>query len=122
MPQVIDSKTEKHSYNAFFSKENVETTLALIYTESTNSIGIGYYSKFSGIKEGHVQGGPIAVSGNITVVVNPNPKVTVIINQFHDDISNNYISLHVTITVDIPMLSKKTVYNQTLGGKYNPAN
>lgn len=122
MPQVIDSKTEKHSYNVFFSKENVETTLALIYTESTSSLGIGYYSKFSGIKEGHVKGGPIAVSGNTTVVANPNPKVTVIISQFHNDMPNNYISLHVTITVDIPALGKKTIYNQTLAGKYNSTN
>ncbi|MDS0527350.1 hypothetical protein NNC19_16795 [Clostridium sp. SHJSY1] len=119
MSQVIDSKTEKHSYAALFAKENIETTLTLIYTESSGSFRVNYDSKFSGIKEGHIQGGPIDISGNTSIVVNNNPKVSVIISQFHYDIPNNYISLHITITVDIPIIGNQIIYNQTLSGTSN---
>ncbi|MBD7912848.1 MULTISPECIES: hypothetical protein [Clostridium] len=120
MSQVIDSKTEKHTYGTLFLKETVTTTLTLLYTGSTTTYGLNYDSKFSGIKDGHVQGGPISVSDNITVVVNANPKVTVIISEFNNNIENHYISLHVIIKVDIPIIGEETIYDQTLGGKYNP--
>lgn len=116
--QVIDSKSEKNSYGAWVVSENVKTTLSLVYM-GNNIFALNYDSVFSGLKFGQVQGGPISVSGNTTIIVNNDPKVTVTIGQFNQDLQNNSISLHVMIDVDIPVIGLKTIYNQTLGGNYN---
>ncbi|CAD6876888.1 hypothetical protein [Methylomonas fluvii] len=80
-------------------------------------IGVSYDSVFSGVKSGHVQGGPIEINGDITKVVNDSPRVAVIVSQFNK--SPNYISMHIAITVDIPVIGTQTLYSQTLGGHYD---
>ena len=112
---IIDSKTQKHTFSAIFKKETVVTTLDLVEL-SAGKFGVMYNSKYSGIKSGHVSGGPVAVSGNGSHVVNPNPKVEVIVSNYSD--SGSHISMHIKITVAIPVLGTKTIFDATLGGEY----
>jgi hypothetical protein len=118
--QVIDSKSEKNSYGAWVVSEDVKTTLSLVYM-GNNIFALNYDSVFSGLKSGQVQGGPISVSRNTTIIVNNDPKVTVAISQFNLDLRKNYVFLHVKIDVDIPVIGSETIYEQTLGGNYNPS-
>lgn len=120
MSQTIDSKSERHSYRVLFMEETITTTLTLVYSGSKTSYDIYYDAVFSGIKSGKVNGGPIPVSGNLTKEVNHNPEVIVKVSQFNNDIANNYVSMHITITVDIPVIGKKTIFDQVIGGDYNP--
>ena len=113
---VIDSKTESHSFGFWPVKEKVETTLSLV-NMGQGKTGGNYNSKFSGVKSGHVSGGPIEISKNETKVVNPSPKVEVIVSNFSK--TDTEVSMHIKITVDIPVIGTETIYSQTLGGKYN---
>ncbi|ADL50714.1 hypothetical protein [Clostridium cellulovorans] len=117
---IIDTKSETHNYDLVFTHESVTTTLSISYTGDDN-FGIIYNSEFSGIKNGHVQGGPIPVSQNTQIKVHDNPDVIVTITQFNLDLQNHHISLHIRIDVDIPVIGKKNIFDQTLGGYYNPS-
>ena len=110
---VIDSKTDKRKFGFWPVTETVTTTLTLVNL-GAGRVGINYHSKFSGVKDGEVSGGPIEVSGDIEKVVNQSPKVTVIVSQFNK--TSNYISMHVKIVVDIPVIGSETIYSKTLGG------
>lgn len=113
---VIDKKTESHDYGHWPLKESVTTTIMLL-NMGGGQIGVSYDSDFSGLKSGHVQGGPIAIEGNEGIIVNDSPKVTVVISQFNK--TANYISVHIAITVEIPVIGSETIYDQTLGGYYD---
>ncbi|MBS7564181.1 hypothetical protein KHS38_07165 [Mucilaginibacter sp. Bleaf8] len=116
---VIDTKTDKHTFGVWPVKETVTTTLSLILT-GPDTFGLNYQAQYSGIKSGTVSGGPYAVSGNGSFVVNDNPKVTVTISNYSD--SGSYISMHIQITVDIPVIGTETIFDETLGGPYGSNN
>lgn len=113
---VIDSKTQSHKFGVWPFTETVTTTLKLVEI-SSGTFGIIYDSKYSGIKDGHVGGGPIPISGNGSYEVNKSPKVEVIVTNYSDDGSS--ISMNIKITVDIPVLGTKTIFDATLGGAYS---
>lgn len=110
---IIDKKTDNHNFGSWPVKETVSTTLFLANMGS-GKIGLSYDCKFSGVKNGHVQGVPIEVTENKNIVVNDSPKVTLIISNFNK--TETYVSLHVKITV--LFMGTKTIYNETLGGEY----
>ncbi len=112
---TIDTRTQSHSFDVLFVHEDVNTTMSLV-NMGDGKLGLIYDSHFSGIKSGHVHGGPITVEGNIDKVVHDSPKVSVIIIGFNQTAS--YVSMHVTIEVDIPVLGSKTIFSKTLGGAY----
>jgi len=112
---VIDKKEEVDTFGVWPVNEKVTTTLTLLNLGG-GQIGTSYDSKFDGVKGGHVQGGPIVVDGDNTAIVNESPKVTVIVSEYKKNA--NYISMHVAITVDIPVIGMETIYSQTLGGYY----
>lgn len=112
---VIDSKTQKHKFGVWPVTETVTTTLDLVEM-SPGKFGVNYKAVYSGVKSGTVSGGPTSIPGNGSFVVNPNPKVTVIVTNYSD--SGTYISMHIQITVDIPVLGTKTIFDATLGGAY----
>ncbi|MFD0860890.1 hypothetical protein ACFQ1M_01610 [Sungkyunkwania multivorans] len=111
---VIDSKTDKHSFA--FGAEKVSTTLTLVET-APGDFAINYDAKYSGVKSGHVQGGPIAVSGNISKKVHSNPDVDVTVSKYSK--TSSKISMHVKIVVHAPFpIGKVTIFDKTLDGKY----
>lgn len=112
---VIDSKTDKHSFGFWKAKEEVTTTITLVHMGS-GQFGLSYDCEFSGIKSGHVSGGPYPVSGNMHKVLHNSPQVVLTISNF--DETSTTISMKVTITVDIPVIGNKTIYDETLGGAY----
>lgn len=113
---IIDQKTEKHNFGVWPVTETVTTTLSLVNMGS-GKFGLTYDSGFSGVKKGHVSGGPYEVTGNENIVVNENPKVVATISNFNK--TESYISMHEKITVDIPIIGTKTIYDQTIGGEYS---
>ncbi|MFD2574250.1 hypothetical protein ACFSUS_26685 [Spirosoma soli] len=106
---VIDQKTESHSYVV----EKVTTTLTLVET-APGQFGILYEAKYSGVKDGHVSGGPLSVSGNGEYVVNKNPEITVTISNYSNTGSN--ISMQIKIYVNA--YGGHTIFNQALGGSF----
>ncbi|ADQ80270.1 hypothetical protein Palpr_2134 [Paludibacter propionicigenes WB4] len=116
---VIDKKAEHHSFGVWPVKINVDTTLTLVKQENDH-LGISYDCVFSGVKSGHVQGGPIQVDGDMTKVVNDNPKVLVIISGYQKTAA--YASMHVKITVDAPVIGTITIFDSTLGGNIPAGN
>ncbi len=112
---VIDSKTDKHSFGFWKAKEEVTTTITLVHMGG-GQFGLSYDCEFSGIKSGHVSGGPYPVSGNMHKVLHNSPQVVLTISNF--DETSTTISMKVTITVDIPVIGNKTIYDETLGGAY----
>lgn len=110
---VIDSKTESHSFGALFAKEKVKTTISLVKMANAK-FGLSYNSEFSGIKDGHVSGGPYEVSGNENLTAHDSPKVMLIISNY--TVTAESISMNVEITVDIPVIGSETIYNETLSG------
>jgi len=116
---VIDKKTEHHDFGSWPVKISIDTTLTLVNLGNGN-VGLNYDCTFSGIKKGHVQGGPIQVDGNMTKVVNDNPKVLAIISGYQK--TANYASMHVQITVDMPVFGTKTLFDSTLGGSFSEEN
>lgn len=115
---VIDSRTEKTSFGLGALK--VQTTLTLVKMDE-GGFGILYSADYSGMKEGHVTGGPASLpSGNARVVVNASPEVVLIITNYVD--SGSTISMHVQVTVAVPVLGTKTIFNNTLGGRYSLSN
>lgn len=112
---VIDSKTQSNKFGFWPVTESVTTTLDLVEM-SAGKFGVNYKAVYSGVKDGTVSGGPTSIPGNGSFVVNPSPKVTVIVTNYSD--SGTYISMHIQITVDIPVLGTKTIFDATLGGAY----
>jgi len=110
---VIDKKTEHHDFGVWPVKISIDATLALV-NMGNGTLGLSYDCVFRGAKSGHVQGGPIQVDGNMTKVVNENPKVLAIISGYQK--TPTYASTHVQITVDIPVIGTKTLFDSTLGG------
>lgn len=113
----IQCKTQSESYG--FGAEKVSTTLCLVHMGGAK-VGLTYESEFSGIKSGQVSGGPIEVDGNIARDVNPDPKVTISVSGYEN--TGSHASMHVSITVAIPLplVGTKTIYSQTLAGDYTP--
>ena len=111
---VIDKKSEKTSFGFLTMKAKVDTTLTLVELEA-GQVGVLYEAVFSGIKDGRVNGGPMVISKNTTKQVNDSPEVNVVVSNF--DKQADAVAMHITITVDVPMLGKQTIYNQTLAGK-----
>jgi hypothetical protein len=112
----IQCKNEEHSFGVWPAREKVSTTLCLV-SMGGGKVGLTYESTFSGVKDGSVQGGPIEVPGNLQRVINDSPKVTITVTEYQN--TGTYASIHVEITVDIPVLGTKTIYSQTLGGNYS---
>jgi|GEM_PF-1149862 len=112
---VIDRKTDRHTFGHWPAKEEVATTITLVHMGS-GKFGLSYDSVFSGVKSGHVSGGPYPVSGNMHKVLHNSPQVVLTISNF--DETSTTISMRVTITVDIPVLGNKTIFDETLGGAY----
>lgn len=112
----IDCKSESHSYGALFAKEKVTTNICLV-NMGAKKVGLTYESKFSGIKSGDVHGGPFEVDDNMSKTLNNSPKVQLAISGYQN--TGSYASMHVKITVDIPVLGTKTIYDKTLGGNYS---
>lgn len=112
---VIDRKKESHSFGFWPAKEEVTTTITLIKNEN-DTFGILYESRFEGIKDGHVSGGPYEINGNESRVVNNSPKVKLIISNYYK--SENTITMTVKITVDIPVIGTETIYKKTLSGDW----
>lgn len=112
---IIDRKTDKHTFGHWPAKEEVATTITLVHTGS-GQFGLAYDAVFSGVKSGHVSGGPYPVSGNMHKVLHNSPQVVLTISNF--DETSTTISMRVTITVDIPILGNKTIFDETLGGAY----
>ncbi|TAJ12216.1 hypothetical protein DMA11_13780 [Marinilabiliaceae bacterium JC017] len=108
---VIDTKTEHHKFFVppWYS-EVVDTRLTLV-TMGSGKVGILYDSKFSGVKSGHVHGGPIEVKGN--TVIKPDPRVTITISNFRK--TDTYASMHIKI--DVSAVISVTIFDQTLGGE-----
>ena len=115
---VIDKKTETHKFGGWIASESVTTTISLV-NMGDGKFGLSYDSKFSGVKDGHVQGGPFAVDGNKNIKVHSSPDVHLTISKF--DKTSSTISMNVDITVDIPVLGTKTIFDQTLSGTYAAA-
>ena len=115
---VIDSKTQSKTFGLWPAKETVTTTLNLLELSAENppSFGISYDVSYSGIKDGHIVGGPINVQGNGTYVVNENPRVVVTISNY--SLSGNLISFHIVINVTAPVIGDITIFDGTLGGPY----
>ncbi|WP_221801925.1 hypothetical protein [Oceanobacter mangrovi] len=111
---VIDKKSEKNSFGFLTMKAHVDTTLTLVEMEEGKT-GVLYETVFSGLKDGRMNGGPFVISKNTTRQVNDSPEVNVIVSEF--DKQQDAVSMRITITVDIPVLGKQTIYNQTLAGK-----
>lgn len=111
---VIASKTEKHTWSFLFVNEQVVTTLTLVKLDN-GKVGINYDVSFSGIKSGHVTGGPIVVKGNEMVKLHSDPDVFVEVTQFQK--SKTYVSMHIKIAVHAPSpIGEKVIFDQTLGG------
>jgi hypothetical protein len=113
---AIDCKEEKHSFGLWPLTESVSTTLCIVNMGSSN-MGLTYDASFSGIKSGHVKGGPYEVDGDMEKEVNANPRVMLYVSNFNK--GRSYVSMHVKITVDIPVVGTETIYDQTLGGNYS---
>jgi hypothetical protein len=115
MLNIIDTKYQEYH----FGWEGViKTTLKLIETAS-DTFGISYDVEYTASKPDkwhHATGGPIAVRGNGSWVVNETPKVIVMVENYSEDRSRNLISMHVWIKVDFPI--DNCIYDQTLGGRY----
>ena len=112
---IIDSKSETHTYG-FIVTEKIVVTLTLL-EKSPGKFAMDYEFVYSGISSGDTKNGdPVDISGNCTVTANPDPKVIYTISNYSD--SGTYISMQITITVDMKQLGTKTVFDQTLGGKY----
>ncbi|WP_413167783.1 hypothetical protein ACL6C3_13905 [Capilliphycus salinus ALCB114379] len=114
---VIDVKTDEHTYGALFAREKVAVTLTLIETDP-GQFAIKYEATYSGIKSGHIAGGPVPITGDSSTVVNQNPKVTVIVSNYSNDQQNHLISAHIQITVQAPVLGNITIFDKSLGGQY----
>jgi hypothetical protein len=114
---VIDVKTDEHSYGFLFFRETVTVTLTLIETDP-GQFAIKYEAIFSGMKAGHIAGGPVSITGDSSTVVNPDPKVTVIVSNYSNDQQNHVISAHIKITVDAPVLGNIIIFDKSLGGQY----
>lgn len=110
----IQCKTEKHSFG--FGAEKVSTTLCLV-NMGAGKVGLRYESKFSGIKDGDVSGGPIEIDGNLEKTIHNDPKVAITVSGYQN--TGSYASMHVKIVVDGPFpIGKVTIYDQTLGGNF----
>lgn len=116
---IIDRKVESHTFGVWPVKENIKTTLTLVKMDN-GSLGLIYEADFSGVKSGHVSGGPREINGDGTIVVNPNPKVVVSISQYKR--TDTYGSMHIKITVDIPVIGSETIFDKTLGGNLPAGN
>ena len=112
---VIDSKTQEHSFGFWPVTEKVKTTLTLVEIDPGN-FGITYVASYSGVKDGNVSGGPVSIPGNGNYKVNDDPEVVVKVSNYSE--SDTYISMHIVITVAIPVLGTKTIFDATLGGEY----
>ena len=113
---VISEKTESHTFGVWPVKEKVTTTMSLV-NMGNGQLGLSYESTFSGIKEGDVKGGPEEIDGDVEKVVNDSPKVVVAVSEFNK--ASNYASMHVEISVEIPVIGTEQIYSQTLGGSYS---
>jgi hypothetical protein len=111
MPLTIDYKCEAHNY--WFEKTNVCLSLA---ETASDQFALYYTANYSGVANGSISGGPVAVNGNGVHVVNPTPRVTVTISNYSDNKASKTISLHVAVAVQYG--ATYTVFDQTLGGKY----
>lgn len=117
MADIICRVTDDNTFGVWPVKEHVSVTLTLLET-APDVFAVSYDATYSGIKSGHVAGGPIPVGGNGSYVVNQDPKVTVTVSNWTDDKVNHRISAHFKITVDAPVLGSITIFDKDLGGKY----
>jgi hypothetical protein len=117
MANVICTVTDQHDFGSWPFIEHVSVTLTLLET-APDQFAVAYDATYSGLKDGRVAGGPVPVNGNGTWVVNPNPKVTVIVSNWSDDHAQHLISAHIKIVVDAPVLGTITIFDKSLGGRY----
>lgn len=117
MTNVIDKQTDQHDFGIWHLREHISVTLILLET-APDIFAVSYDVSYSGVKDGHVSGGPFPVDGNGTHVVNQNPKVTVAFSNWSEDKANHLISTHCNISVDAHVLGNITVFDKTIGGKY----
>lgn len=118
MFSVIDKKSDSHSFGRWPLKEQIDTTLTLVETDP-GVFGLYYEVNYSGIRGGNAQGGPIAVSGNVSSRVTEKPvPVDVQVSNYSNDTATSTISMHITIIAHSGVIGDVTLYDQTLGGKY----
>ncbi len=110
----IASVTDKKSFGSLFVKEHVETTLSL-YCMDGDKLGIGYESKFDGLKDGHVHGDPIEITGNMHKTIHQSPTISINISKFEKSATD--ITMEVKISVDAPVLGECVIFNKVLSGK-----
>jgi hypothetical protein len=118
MSSVIDKKSDNHSFGVWPVKEQINTTLTLVET-NPGVFGIYYEVNYSGVRGGNAQGGPIALSGNISSRVTESPvPVDVQVSNYSNDTATSTISMHITVIAHSGVIGDITLYDQTLGGKY----
>lgn len=113
--QIIAQKVDKRKFTALLMKEYIDTTLQLVHLPD-DKFGISYQCHFYGVKEGKRSGGPFEVSGNAKSSVQQNPEVVLEVCNFQK--TDCAISMDILITIDLPIVGTKTIYDQTLGGSY----
>ena len=113
---VIDKRTYKKSFGVWPLKGEVTTTMTFVNMGNSN-VGLSYEAEYGGIQAGSDKGGPFEVTGNQIKNVNDSPKVEVIISDFNK--TSNHASLHVRITVGIPVIGTETIFDETLSGSYS---
>lgn len=113
---IIDKKKESHNFGIWPFNEKVTTTLTLVKTDE-GKFGVLYECDFSGMKKGHVSGGPFIVTKDESICVHEDPKVMVYISNFHKTESS--ITMTIKITVNIPIINTVTIFEKTLSGIYS---
>lgn len=113
---VIDKKTNKKSFGIWPVKGEVTTTMSIV-NMGNSKFGLSYEAEYRGVQDGSVKGGPFEITGNETRTVHDSPRVEVILNNF--DKTSNHVSVHVRITVDIPVIGTETIFDETLSGSYS---
>jgi hypothetical protein len=113
---VIDTKKDENTFGGIVFRETITTELTLVKIED-GKFGLSYAISYSATKSGSTNGGPINVGGNETFQANASPLVIVTITDYAD--SGNTISMHVVITVAIPVLGTKIIFDETLAGPYS---
>ena len=114
---VIESKTYSHHFGLWPASEKVKTTMNLMKMPD-GMFCLSYVSKFSGIKDGHVSGGPYEITGNVEIIAQQNPKVLLQVSGYHKTAST--ISMNVSVIADIPVMGTHTIYSKSLCGTYSP--
>jgi hypothetical protein len=118
MANIIDTEVEYHAFG--FGVEKITTTLTLLEL-TPGKFGMDYEFQYSGKETGDSKSpAPVAINQNCMVTAETNPTVIYTVANYSD--SGTYVSMQITITIDMGILGTKTVFDKTLGGKYGTNN